>query len=106
MTGNWKTEEEAKQTWCPRVQVMGLTLRGETITTTNRCTIIRNGYEETCCIASECGMWVWAEESIRRVPDGCDVPEGYYVAGQSDLDGMITLRTIPRGGCGLRRVPS
>ena len=58
-----KTEEQAKQLWCPMARLNGI--QG---TSTNRSTAGRAPVD-CYCIASECMMWEWELEPGEYKPD-------------------------------------
>jgi len=57
---NLKTEEEARETWCPDAQVMGAEP-----TAGNRLWHYERLPEHSNCLASKCMAWRWARRADR-----------------------------------------
>lgn len=95
------TEEEARQKWCPFVQVSHAKGNGHTDTVSNRATLSR------ICVASACMAWRWAEPEERAYSWATDADRAVALLGTPEqrAENRAALVATRRGYCGLAGPP-
>ena len=81
------TEDQAKEKWCPMVRMGAISSHGF-----NRDSQAGTDYPHYKCVASDCAMWRWVQETY--TPDGAD-----------PFATVKPLRNSDKGYCGLAGKP-